>query len=443
MRVSPASGATVFPLRRRLVLTPTAVIVLAGLVSGCGGDADAAGISPNPTAAGQAAAIVLTQAQRSGCATTLAFNPVSPANLAVVVDLTRSNVNYEMPQALAEQIRALSLEGGSVTVIGVDGAGAAPRVILDRAGLSPEKTGEDRTAPSVTQTAEFIPTCVAAWISEQTRPTADGTDLYPALKAAAEAIDENTRSLWVHSDFQINVGPMSLMEQDLSEVAGAGALASTLVATAPLDLGGVPFYATGVANTLPALAPRARDWTAEFARSLCLAWKAEVSSCAQITTKPAAAERNAPADLPGDDPLPFPAVAAVSMGTRCQFTVPGALTFTGDTATVRPDGAASMTAPLALLQTNPGATAMITGHTASSAARSTSDLLELSRARAEATKGLLVTSGIAVERIQTEGVADTQPLSEDIDPISGQQIPHLAAAERRVTITVEGVPCRG
>ncbi|MGQ0631021.1 MAG: OmpA family protein [Sporichthyaceae bacterium] len=440
MSVSRAHTAAGSP-RRRLATSSSVAVLVAGVLSGCGGSSGEGAVAVSP--AGAASAIALTEAQREGCATTFGYSPVAAANLALVVDLTRSNVNFELSEALAEQLRALSLEGGALTVIGIDGGGAAPRVILDRAGLSPEKTGDDRTAPSVTQTAEYIPTCVAAWVQEKTRPTADGTDIYPALKAAAESLDEHTRGIWMHSDFQINVGPMSLMEQDLSDLATAPTLAAALAAGAPLDLRGVPFHATGVANSLPALAPQARDWTAEFARGLCTAWKAEPSSCAAITTKPAAAERSAPADLPGDDPLPFPAVAAVSMGTRCQFTVPGALTFAGDTATVRPDGAASMAAPLALLQTNPGATAMITGHTASSGGRSVSQLLELSRSRAEATKGLLVASGIAVERITTEGVGDTQPLSEDIDPATGQQVPALAAAERRVTITVEGVPCSG
>ena len=117
------------------------------------------------------------------------------------------------------------------------------------------------------------------------------------------------------------------------------------------------------------------------------------------------------------------------------------MSFAGDSADLRDDVGQLLGEPLRQLQQDPQARLVVVGHTASSARYDAAGLRTLSLRRADAVARWFHEQGVDQTRITTRGVGDTEPLAEDIDPTSGQQIESVAARERRVTLTVAGASC--
>ena len=216
--------------------------------------------------------------------------------------------------------------------------------------------------------------------------------------------------------------------------------ASILARSAPLDLEGVVWHVSGVANTTDGLSPASRSWMIDFAQSLCITWRA--TGCAAIQLDPVNPDRSGAESLPKDAPLPFPKVDEVSIGDGCTFTLPSAVAFDSESDELRDGALELLEKPIALMRAHPSATAKIVGHTAS-VSRTAGTGRRLSRRRAVAVKSVLVGAGVDSKRISVRGVGDTQPLGEDIDPKTGKQIETKAAKERRVTVSIKGVPCSG
>lgn len=361
--------------------------------------------------------------------------PSDAEQILVVDDATASVADMPMPSKLAADIVDVSIRGGVITVIAVDGPGQPPRIVAKRVSLS---TPGPRDRPSVQQLAAVMPRCVAQVLLDPAHPNRSGTDLYQAMSLARDLMTGDTR-LWTLTDLFANAGQLDLSKGELLRTDPEKA-AKILGRSAPLDLNRVTWQLSGVANTTAAIHPANRSWMIQFAQALCTTWRA--SGCVTIKADPVNPDRSRSESLPRDARLPFPAVDEVSAGRSCTFTLPSALAFASESDRLR-DGAAELLAkPIAMLQAHPSATAKIVGHTAS-ISRKPGTGKALSRRRAAAAGGVLIAAGVAAPRITIEGVGDTEPLAEDFDSDAGEPIEAKAAKERRVTVSIKGVPCSG
>jgi outer membrane protein OmpA-like peptidoglycan-associated protein len=412
------------------------VVCAAALTScspGGGGPADA---SAGPAATGGlwAPAVSLDQRTVEACRKLWAVpNTAAPAEqrVVVVVDRTAGTADQPLPEELRKDLSDASAAGGSLTVIGVEGSGTSPHILVKDASLSPPGA---RDRQSVRDAAAAMPDCVATELLQED-PTAPGSDLYAALASASEILIPGNK-LWILSDFQANTGQINL-DQDLLWLEPTTA-ANTVAATAPLDLHGAHLFQAGLANGAVPLDPASRKWMESFAQGICSHFNA--TGCGNVHRSPVNAGRSGTEKLPEDRALPFPKPTKQTTANGCAFNVPGVLTFEENSAELLPGAEQTLSGPIALALT-PRAKVHITGHTASVPDADPDTLIAFSKLRADATKGLFRKAGVPEDRITIEGVGDTRPLQEDIDPTTGHQIPAAAARERRVEITIEGAPC--
>jgi outer membrane protein OmpA-like peptidoglycan-associated protein len=382
------------------------------------------------TAAGGGPA--LSEGDLAACRDTFERSVPGAADHVIIVnDETGSVADMSSPNGIAADLHRASMNDGALTVIAVEGAGTAPRIVVKNAALS---TPGPRDRPSVRRTADSIPGCVQEALLKGSMPTAPGTDLHRAMSLAAELAGPGT-TIWLLSDMLANSGPLTLNPGLLS--MNPTEAATKAASTAPLDLKGASLKVAGVGNSTTSLLSPQRTWLRDFSRGLCTQWRA--TGCDDINLDPVNPER-ADKDLPEDVLPPFPQITTASSAESCTFEVPAALAFAEESA-VLGDGVKEVLAgPLGLLLQNPAATAKIVGHTAT--VLSSSDRgLELSQRRAAAVMAYLINSGVAESRITSRGVGDTEPKIEDIDPATGHQIDEMAAIERRVDILIGGVPC--
>jgi outer membrane protein OmpA-like peptidoglycan-associated protein len=395
----------------------------------------------------------LSDEARAACAEVFARTvPDAADKLVIVVDQTDSNAGQPLPDELREDLTKASLADGSLTVIAVDGTGAAPTILADEVALSTEGA---RDRPSVDALAANMASCVQDVYLHDAHPQAAGTDLHRAMAIAGEVATADT-TVWLLSDMLPNVGPLAL-DDGLIWLPGtdAGTLAAQI---APIDLHGATLKIHGVANTSTALQAADRTWTLDWARALCEGWGA--TGCADIHLSPANAVHLA-SGLP-DDPLPtFPDSGSTVIVTEewwsitteetwsyttttetptCTFTVPASLTFIAETDELLPDVdiAQVLSEPLAMLLA--GGTVSIVGHTAKPSRVPDAEVtgMALSQARADRIAMWFLTQGVAPEQVEMAiGVGDTEPLGAYRDA-AGNQIPQLAAAERRVELIVTG-----
>jgi outer membrane protein OmpA-like peptidoglycan-associated protein len=385
---------------------------------------------------GSTAELPLTPEQVAACQRVLSGPATAEAEQVLVIkDATASVAAMPLPAKLAEDIVSVSKAGGVITVIAVDGPGVQPRIITKRAALS---TPGPRDRPSVTQLAAIMPRCVAQVLLEPVRPVKPGTDLYQAMSLGRDLMTGTTR-LWTLTDLFPNAGQLNLTEGELLRMEPKKA-AKILARTAPLDLKGVVWHLSGVANTTAPIIPASRSWMLEFARALCTTWRA--AGCDAIQLDPVNPDRPAAEALPKDRTLPFPGVDETTGAGGCSFTLPSAIAFDSESDQLREGASELLTKPIALMQAHPSANATIVGHTAS-ISRKPGTGKALSRRRAVAVQGLLVEAGIDPKRISVKGVGDTDPLGEDINPRTGKQIEARAAKERRVTVAIKDVRCSG
>ncbi|KQQ06280.1 MULTISPECIES: OmpA family protein [unclassified Rathayibacter] len=425
------------PRRPALNASFLTLLLLGASLAGCSASAESTSAAGDE-GAGPVSVTELAEAQRAGCAEVLGgpvveSEPQGPVvgETVVVVDRSASHVLTTMPDELSEQIREASRQGGTITLVAVDGEDVEPRILLKDSPLS---TPGERDRPSVGSLAASMPSCIADVIARESAPTARGSDLHRALALAKELAGASA-TMWLVSDLVSTTGAFALDDRMLASSVeeASGRIASV----ASLDLGGAPLHMLGIGNTSTALRSGDREWLRDLGRRLCAAWNA--SECDAIVVDPVNAE--APdASLP-EDPLPgFPAVATSALpGGDCEFTVPANLAFSEDSPVPREDAAVALAAPLALAVDSAGATVQITGHAASSATWTQEALVTLSEDRADAVAGLFEAAGVPADRVMARGVGDSEPLAEDIDAATGEQIPDRAAAERRVDIVVAGV----
>lgn len=434
---TPAVSATLradrIPSRMRFASCAparAALVALPLLLTACSGTAAAGGSTADPGAGVEAA----------DCAAVYREAPMVPDQIVVVVDQTASARPAIVPTLLAEQLSGLSRAGGSVSVVSVDGHDGALAVLLKRAGLS--RNGP-RDAPSVERIAGAMPSCLGQTLASAL-PTKPGTDFFAAASTAAELVDPHTRVWWL-TDGEFTTGQLTIAPDGVVE-GDATKLAATWGRKLPLDFKGRPLHVSGIAYGVNSYEPQHRQWLVDFTRGLCTAWKA--SGCAAIGAEPVAG-RPEPArpGLPEDAVVEFPVMTITPQGTRgaadhgCRFTLPAALLFDGDSAPLRPGAAASLRSTIDLMRRRQRTTAQIVGHTATDPGASAASMQRFSERRAQAVAAVLRSGGIAAARLQTTGVGDREPLAEDIDPATGRQIPRLAAAERRVDISIVGTGC--
>jgi outer membrane protein OmpA-like peptidoglycan-associated protein len=414
----------------RSVTTPLVAALFVGVLlalTGCSGNpGDGGGTTP-------AAATALSPDAVDACQEVFARTvPEAAERLVLVVDRTASAADMPLPTGLVDDLRELSLADGSLSIIAVDGAGAAPRIVAKHVAVS---TPGQRDRPSVADLAEVIPACAEAVYGAQLMPAAPGTDLHRALALAGELAEPGT-TLWLVSDMLGNTGPLTLDGDLLALEADDAARAAAQAA--PLDLGGATLEVSGIGNSSTPMLGGHRTWLRDFTAGLCQAWGAQ--GCDALDLDPVNAERT-DTGLPEDPMPPFPGVTSTVTPAGCLFEVPAGVAFAGASATLGPDAVAVLTQPLSLLQHHPTATVTVIGHTASSSAYTYDELVRLSEERAGSVRGFFLANGIDGGRVTARGVGDTEPEVEDIDPSTGRQIAAMASVERRVDILIEGVPC--
>ena len=385
---------------------------------------------PNPSTPGRSSA--LSSEAVEACQKVFARTDASGTQIIVIWDATASVADMSFPAVLAEDLKAASLADGTLSIIAVDGKGVAPRILAKNVALS---TSGERDRPSVAKLAEVMPDCVQAVYLNGLVPTAPGTDLHRAMALAAEIVHPDA-TLWTVSDMLSTAGQLVLTKDALSQPADEAA--KKAAATAPIDLHDAVWQVSGVANASTPLLGANQEWMRDFTRSLCRSWNAK--GCAAIKLDPVNPVRTV-AMLPKDPIPPFPSVAEATSASSCSFTLPDVLTFAGGSAKLRRSADEVLARPLALLEANPNATLRIVGHTASSSAYTARELMALSKARSESVRDRILHAGIDEARVTTRGVGDTEPMAEDIDPVTGLQIPEIAAAERRVALTIKGAAC--
>lgn len=428
-------------MTRTPATTVVALPMLGLVLSGCGFSAGSSepGSTGAPDATSQVGVVAigapLSEQEQESCRAVFSSAPSSPESVVLVLDRTASNPLAELPRALTDDLHRTSLAGGSLTVIGVNGQGTAPTVLVKQAGLS--RPGP-RDAPSVEDIARHISACVG-WLSGTTTPQGTGTDLYAAAALAGEVTDAESTVWWL-TDLQINAGQASLVGVNhIDDEASEAAAATT--ARAPLDLGGATLKIDGIGNTTQVIPPAAREWLTDFAKALCKGWKA--SGCGKIRTQPGTGQPvAAAASLPDDPALPWPSAApttATAASQGCYYQ--GIAHFAASTDRMLEGEENRVKRLIASMQSHPRSTARVTGHTASKDRATREEHLRLSLQRAKVVGDHLVAAGIAPDRITTNGVGDRDPIAEDVDPASGKQLPDKAHQERRVDVSVSGAPC--
>lgn len=119
-----------------------------------------------------------------------------------------------------------------------------------------------------------------------------------------------------------------------------------------------------------------------------------------------------------------------------KYTVPSALLFDGDSATLHSNAADALAEPAKMLLDSDTTHAEVIGHTASTAAYTQQEHITLSTERAEAVAHALIAQGVHADQITTRGVGDSEPLAEDLNPDGTQNA--NAAAERRIDLVISG-----
>ena len=389
-----------------------AALAAAAALTGCGGaggeSGAAAGAAPSP----------------QDCRELFAAGAGSGPELVVLVDPTADSPLTGLPAPAAEEVRRASLDGGTLTLLGVDGAGAAPLVLLDRASLTDPSAGTARAE----RIADLAPACVEQEVARAV-PTAAGSDQVRALQEVARRTPEGGRALVLGNGVPtagvLDMTRLPVLSAEPAEVAAAvpepelpRAAGRTLV-----------FY--GLGEVAPPVSQTARTWIADVALALC---ERSGATCerSEETGRALEAERGA---LPADGPVAWPQPETVRLpdgGTRTD--VPAELLFAFGSAQLSPDAPAVLAAVAEQLA---GASSLeVVGHTDSAcpADPRVCDDLSLQRAQAVADALLAQDWGGAAPGVQVRGAGPGEPLVADRDA-AGQLVAEAAARNRRVSIT--------
>lgn len=391
----------------------------------------AAGLAVAVTAAGcgsppggSASAAASGSPSQATCEQLFAAHPGRGPDLVVLVDPTRDSPRSTLPPSAARKIEETARAEGTLTLLGVNGADAAPLVVLDHASLMDPSSGTARAR----RISALAPACVEGEIARAT-PTAAGSDQLRALQEVARRTPDGGEALVLGN----GVSTAGTLDMTRLPVVGVDAAAVAQAVPAPeLPQGAgrrLTFYGLGEVD--PPVSQTARTWVADVTMDLCRRSGATCERSDEVG-KLRAGDRAA---VPDDGSVPWPAPEQVVLPDGGRRTdVPAELLFAFGSARLSSDApavVASVTADLG------DATALeVVGHTDSACPPDPRVCRDLSLQRAQAVADLLRQQRWdgSVPDIRVDGVGPDQPLVDDRDD-QGQLVPAAAARNRRVSIT--------
>lgn len=386
------------------------VLAALGLLAACGGQATSSGPGGGGT-------VDDTDCQR--------LAPIAPkagvGTVALVMDNTRSVGTQHLPPGIVNALAQAQGHGDRLILVPVGGAGQTAQIARTVA-LDPYP---GPPSPASDSARRIVLSCVDLWAHDVTmRPAADGSAILDALNEAARQQPER---ILVVSDGESNVDPLDLRilgydpdPQQLTETLSSGnALDQTLKKK--------QIVWAGLGETNPALPQVARTDLASLWTEVL-----KVAGAAVTFDSRSGESWPAPAQLPSDDLIELPTTTTASRTCGTQVTVPGALLFVGDSATLQ-DGADDALRPMIdQLAANPEWTAEIVGNAAHYGPATGQKDISMRRARAVTDR--LETLGIAPGRLHADGLGATNPLVDEFP--GGVHDPAAAARNRRVDITM-------
>ncbi|WP_345714332.1 OmpA family protein, partial [Kineococcus glutinatus] len=343
----------------------------------------------------------------------------------VLVDATSDSPLPGLPPAAAELVRQTSGAGGTVTLLGVNGAGAAPVVVLDRASLADPSAGSARAR----RISSLAPACLEQQFARAT-PTATGSDQLRALQEVARRTPAEGTAL-VLSNGISTAGVLDMTRLPVLAVDAEAVAEAVPAAELPQGAGRtLTFY--GLGETSPPLSQTARTWVADVVVALC---ERSGATCRRDDAVGRLADAAGLAAAPEDGRVPWPEPATVQLPDGATRTdVPAELLFAFGSAELSPDAAAVLAAVAADLR---GARSLeVVGHTDSACPVDPQVCADLSLRRAQAVAGLLRAQAWEgpVPAVEVRGVGPAEPLVADRGA-DGELIPAAAARNRRVSVT--------
>ena len=354
------------------------------------------------------------------CAKIFGYEPASDGPAGVLVyDASRSRPGGGLAAEAATLIRDLSERKGSLSVLLVDGEGAKPQWILSGAGLNRDDVGVD-TAVHRTAVSRSVP-CVERELAG-VAPTAPGTDLAEAMRAAAEAGTTSGATHYViETDGFANTGALNLVDR-VNEASVADVVAGLTAAGWDPRFEGASVAFTGIARTYgEVVAPVHAAWLRSLYQALCERSGAATCAVPVADQAVAAGGESERSGAPADAGLALAAIDTHTTDAGRTVVVPGSLLFGPDSAVLAAEADATLVEVAECVRQ--GATVTVVGHAAPDPAARAGWADELARARADAASARLVelargdagsgTDGItggSAERVSAEGRGDTQPL---------------------------------
>jgi outer membrane protein OmpA-like peptidoglycan-associated protein len=386
----------------------------------------ACGTSDGGAPAGSASGSIRTVATARDCARVSAVAPPGPSHptIVLVVDNTNSGPERTLPSSVQAALQQAQAAGGRLVVMAVNGVGANPAVVKDIA-LDPDP-GQTSTIAANARTIAIA--CVAMWIaSGAALPTRPGSDILSAVNAA---IRRAPARIIVMSDGLNNVDPLNLNQ------IGYGASSGSVVA-ALQHADAIQRAATAIPVLWADLGVTAKPIPGVVLASLKQLWKAILHSAnTPVTFLPDEAPAGAPTSNAPADVVKLPTATSTVVGCHTTVTLPTDLLFAPGSA--RLQGAADVLESARNdLMTDPGASAVIGGHTA--AYGTATYRYQLSVARAQAVARLLEAEGVPQSRLRVKGYGSTDPAVNEFP--GGRHDLAAAAANRRVVIDITREGC--
>ena len=406
-----AAGTASVPRRRRGRSIAAAAVVIT--LAGCGGPGD----GPEPAATSGAPS-------QETCEQLFDAEPGEGPDLVVLVDPTRDSPPSALPTSAARKVEQTAQAGGTVTLLGVDGADAAPLVILDHASLMDPAAGSARAR----RIAALAPSCVERQIAGAV-PTAAGSDQLRALQEVARRTAEGGEALVLGNGVS-TAGTLDMTRLPVVQV-DAAAVAQAVPASEVPQGTGRTFTFYGLGEVDPPLSQTARSWVADVAMELCRRSGATCERSDEVGERLPTTGRGA---VPQDGQVAWPSPEKVQLpdgGVRTD--VPAELLFAFGSAQLSPEAPAVVASVAADL--GAARTLEVVGHTDSACPADPRVCRDLSLQRAQAVADLLRQDWSGpVPEIAVDGVGPDDPLVDDRDE-SGGLVPAAAARNRRVSIT--------
>ncbi len=401
------------------------VAILAMAACGSASSSASNGIAAPGGAGGVSGGLPAATPKQCGEVSRLAV-PGPPHPLVVlVVDNTASGPagTSPLPDSVTAALRQAQAKEGALVILGVNGAGSNPLLVRETA-LDPMPGHTSRDADSARAIAI---SCVTQWASSAAaRPVQPGSDILGAVDAA---IRRSPTQIIVMSDGLDNVDPLDLNK--IGYGTNPASVVASLRATESVDHPSRP-----VSVLWADLGVTSRPIPDAVRASVRQLWAAILQNAglsvtfAPDETQAAPVPSQAPADT-----VKMPAVTTKIIGCHTTFTVPTDLLFQPGDARLK--GASDVLAQARSDLSQPGASAVISGHTA--AYGSTAYRYQLSVARAQAVAGALESEGIPKSRLRVVGYGSAKPAENEFP--GGRHDLAAAAVNRRVVIDIAAGEC--